>query len=146
MLKSLVAADAVVQPARYRLLDTTREYARAKLAESGAGGETSRRHTRHYLDQLSQSTDLGVLAPELSANIRAALDWAFSEAGDLGIALDLATHACELFLRDGMLTESRRWSERALAALPPELAGSIGRSRFAARSPSLLWSPAATRS
>ena len=124
VLKSLVAVNAVAQPARYRLLDTTREYARARLVETGAEEFVARRHARHYLDQLSRSTNRGALAPELTANIRAALEWAFSDTGDVEIALGLATHACELFLREGMLTESRRWSERALAALPPELAGS----------------------
>jgi predicted ATPase/DNA-binding winged helix-turn-helix (wHTH) protein len=122
VLKSLVAADASAQPARYRLLDTTREYARAKLVESGAAEETSRRHAQHYLDWMTRATS--AVPPEHAPNIRAALGWAFSSSGDPKIALGLATHACELFLRLGMLTESRHWSERGLTALPPEQADS----------------------
>jgi predicted ATPase/DNA-binding winged helix-turn-helix (wHTH) protein len=124
VLKSLVTADVSAQPARYRLLDTTREYARAKLVESGAAGETSRRHARYYLDQRTRSTEHAPVPLEHAANIRAALDWAFSGVGDPEIGLGLATHACEHFMRLGMLTESRHWSEHALRALPPEQAGS----------------------
>jgi predicted ATPase/DNA-binding winged helix-turn-helix (wHTH) protein len=124
VLKSLAAADSSAQPARYRLLDTTREYARAKLVESGAAEEAARRHARYYLDWLTRSTNVAAVPVEHTSNIRAALEWAFSSEGDAEVGLGLATYACELFLRLGMLTESRRWSERALEALPPELAGS----------------------
>jgi len=124
VLKSLVAADTTMEPARYRLLDTTREYANARLVESGAARETSRRHALYYLDRLSRSTGATEFPPEWFSNIRTALDWAFSNAGDSEIGLQLATCACELFVRLGMLTESRHWSERALSALPPDQAGS----------------------
>ncbi|HZF30136.1 MAG TPA: winged helix-turn-helix domain-containing protein [Gammaproteobacteria bacterium] len=118
--KSLVAADTSAESPRYRLLDATRQYARAKLVESGATAETSRRHAQFYLDWLARSAPAVPL--EQVANARAALVWAFSGTGDSKIALALATQACELFQRLGMLTESRYWSERALEVLPPERA------------------------
>jgi predicted ATPase/DNA-binding winged helix-turn-helix (wHTH) protein len=124
VLKSLVAVDTRGQSTRYRLLDTTRAYASAKLRETGAVAEVARRHALYYLDWLTRSTNVAAVAAEHTSNIRAALEWAFSNEGDAETGLGLATYACELFLRLGMLTESRRCSERALQALPPELAGS----------------------
>lgn len=125
VLKSLVAVDTSGQRPRYRLLDVTRAYAGAKLLETGMVGEVRRRHARHYLDWLTRSTDVAVAPVEHTANIRAALEWAFSNEGDPETGLGLATYACELFLRLGMLTESRRWSERGLDSLPPDRAGSL---------------------
>ena len=125
VLKSLVAVNTSGQTPRYRLLDTTRAYASAKLLETGMVGEVSRRHARYYLDWLTRSTNVAAVPVEHTANIRAALEWAFSNEGDAEIGLELATYACELFLRLGMLTESRRWSERGLESLSPERAGSL---------------------
>lgn len=125
VLKSLVAVDTSGQKPRYRLLDTTRAYASSKLLETGRAGEIRRRHARYYLDWLTRSTDVAASPVENTANLRAALEWAFSSEGDAAIGLGLAAHACELFLRLGMLTESRRWSERALQSLPPDRAGSL---------------------
>ncbi len=124
VLKSLVATDTSVQPQRFRLLDTTRAYAKAKLLESGAVDEVQRRHARHYLDLMHRFGDRAAVQPEHVTNIRTALEWAFSDAGDGEIALALATCACDLFLRLGMLKDCRNWSERALAALSPNLVGS----------------------
>ncbi|HEX2492623.1 MAG TPA: winged helix-turn-helix domain-containing protein, partial [Steroidobacter sp.] len=125
VLKSLVAVDTSGQKPRYRLLDTTRAYASVKLRETGMVGEVRRRHARYYLDWLTRSTDVAAAPVEHTANIRAALEWAFSNEGDAEIGLGLATYACELFLRLGMLTESRRWSERGLESLSPERGGSL---------------------
>ena len=125
VLKSLVAVDTRGQSPRYRLLDTTRTYAGAKLRETGMAREVSRRHARHYLDWLTRSTNCAAVPLEHAANIRAALEWALSGGGDPDIGVGLATHACELFLRLGMVAESRRWSERALESLSPERAGSL---------------------
>lgn len=124
VLKSLVTVNISDQPTRYRLLDTTRAYARAKLRETGEVGEVARRHAHHYLDWLTCSPNVAAIAAEHISNVRAALEWAFSNEGDPEIGLAMATYACELFLRLGMLTESRRCSERALQALPPEMVGS----------------------
>lgn len=125
VLKSLIAVNTSGPTPRYRLLDTTRAYATAKLFETGKVGEVARRHARYYLDWLTRSTNVAAVPIEHTSNIRAALEWAFSKEGDAGIGLGLATYACELFLRLGMLTESRRWSERGLESLPPDRAGSL---------------------
>lgn len=125
VLKSLVTVNATKATPRYRLLDTTRAYANAKLHETGLGNEVSRRHAHYYLDWLRRSIGVAAVPVEHSPNIRAALEWAFSDEGDAEIGLGLAIYACELFLRLGMLTESRRWSERGLQSLSVERAGSL---------------------
>ncbi|MDI7862746.1 helix-turn-helix transcriptional regulator [Rhizobiaceae bacterium n13] len=125
VLKSLVAPDPGPQEIRYRLLDTTRAYARAKLPESGVENENRRRHAECYLKRLTHGSPSGgsVVTREQLANIRAALEWAFSPTGDEKTGLQLAAYSAELFLFFGLLAESRRWAERALSVLPPELRG-----------------------
>ena len=46
--KSLVAADVGGAEPRLRLLETTRVYARSKLAESGEVDAIGRRHAEYY--------------------------------------------------------------------------------------------------
>jgi tetratricopeptide (TPR) repeat protein len=50
-------------------------------------------------------------------NVRAALEWSFSDRGDIEIGLALATASARLFLELSLLTECHRWTERALLAL-----------------------------
>ncbi len=47
--KSLVMAEQKDDHSRYRLLETTREYARAKLVEGGCGEAVRRRHRDYFL-------------------------------------------------------------------------------------------------
>src|SRR5271166_3651531 len=51
--KSLVTDDVGDGEPRLRLLDTTRAYAAAKLAESGEVGVLARRHAEYYRDLLA---------------------------------------------------------------------------------------------
>jgi predicted ATPase len=50
-------------------------------------------------------------------NVRAALEWAFSEDGDISVGVKLAAWAAPLFIGLSLLAECGRWSERALADL-----------------------------
>jgi tetratricopeptide (TPR) repeat protein len=49
--------------------------------------------------------------------VRAALQWAFSDDGDVSVGVELATWAAPLFLGLSLLEECDRWCERALAGL-----------------------------
>ena len=90
-VKSLLVADVGGAKPRFRLLDTTRAYAIEKLAESGEGGRIARRHAEYYLTLFARFAsenpleggidDLGEYRRDID-NLRAALDWAFSPAGD----------------------------------------------------------------
>lgn len=52
-------------------------------------------------------------------NVRAALDWCFGAGGDPNTGIALAAAAAPIFLAMSLLTECRRWSERALLAIAP---------------------------
>ncbi|HKM62138.1 MAG TPA: winged helix-turn-helix domain-containing protein [Acidisphaera sp.] len=123
VVKSLAATDLCDGDVRFRLLETTRAYALAKLVESGEAAAIGRRHSVYYRDLMEASLDdpsQGDLAtayrPEID-NIRAALAWAFSPAGDTSIAVDLAAGSAPVWLDMSLLAECRTWSEKALAAL-----------------------------
>src|SRR6185312_9709029 len=109
----------------YRLLDTTRAYAVAKLAQRGEADRVARRHAIFYVkflehDEIIQSLfgehDLSGYASHIG-NVRAALGWALSEHGDAAVGIELATWAAPLFVGLSLLEECRGWCERAQAAL-----------------------------
>jgi predicted ATPase len=50
-------------------------------------------------------------------NVRAALEWALSDHGDVTVGIALAASAAPLFIGLSLLEECRRWCEGALAAL-----------------------------
>jgi len=124
--KSLISADTSAPATRYRLLDTTRAYAFAKLSESGEAGEVKRRHASYFLDLLErvdgnsftplQAKSFAVFADQLG-NVRTALEWCFAERGDGVLGVALAAASAPLFLEMSLLTECHRWTERAVAML-----------------------------
>jgi len=123
--KSLVILDSATAM-RYRLLDTTRTYAWRKLTESGEALKIARRHSEHLLHALEQF-DASVLAPPSPeivnffasnlTNLRAALDWCFSDDGDTGLGAKLTGASACLFIQRGLLTECVTWTGRAIPAL-----------------------------
>ncbi|MCW8309093.1 adenylate/guanylate cyclase domain-containing protein [Acidiphilium sp. PA] len=84
---------------RYRLLESTRDYALAKLAEAGETASLQRAHAQHMVAVFGAAhlrwadTDAVVweknIEPEME-NLRASLAWAFGDDGDDGIAIALA--------------------------------------------------------
>ncbi len=123
--KSLISTTVINESTYYRLLDTTRAYAVAKLAERGEADRVARRHAIFYAkflehDEIIQSLfgehDLSGYAPHIG-NVRAALGWALSDRGDVAVGIELATWAAPLFFGLSLLEECRGWCERALAAL-----------------------------
>jgi predicted ATPase/DNA-binding winged helix-turn-helix (wHTH) protein len=123
--KSLISTAVINQSTYYRLLDTTRAYAVAKLAERDETDRIARRHAIFYAkflehDDIIQSVfdqhDLSGYAPHIG-NVRAALGWALSDHGDVAVGIELATWAAPLFIGLSLLEECRGWCERALAAL-----------------------------
>ena len=125
VVKSLVSTAVINEFTYYRLLDTTRAYAAAKLAERGGADRVARRHAIFYArflehDEIIQSLfdehDLSGYAPHIG-NVRAALGWALSDHGDAAVGIELATWAAPLFIRLALFEECRGWCKRALAAL-----------------------------
>ena len=131
--KSLVVAEAAFGERRYRLLETIRQYARARLAEVGGIDRLTERHfefffnafrgvfrlTRdheqlHWLRRLQIEQD----------NIRGALDWALSSTERSDRAVELVGALYWFWTKRGLYEEGRLWLERALARtgdVPPVL-------------------------
>jgi predicted ATPase/DNA-binding winged helix-turn-helix (wHTH) protein len=126
--KSLVMIDASGATVRYRLLETTRAYAREKLAESGELGQVARCHAEHYRDLFEQAQVEWETRPTVEwladygrgiDDLRAALDWAFSPRGDTSIGVALTVASVPLWLQLSLMEECRRRVERALSSLGP---------------------------
>ncbi|MGM4902781.1 ATP-binding protein [Tardiphaga sp. 866_E4_N2_1] len=124
--KSLVAADVSGLTTHYRLLDTTRSYALAKLNDSGDADEMACRHARFFRGLLEHASRRALASPNEQAmtqcgayisNVRSALKWCFSDTGDTNIGVGLAAAASALFLELSLLTECSDWTERAIAHL-----------------------------
>src|SRR5262249_55767482 len=131
--KSLVIADVGGPEARYRLLETTREYALKKLEEAG---ESSLRgeHARHFVARFTGATEawettpterwLSEYGPDVD-NLRGALSWAFGRGGDVAIGLELAGLSHLIWAELGLTFEHRRWIDDALgrvdATTPPAI-------------------------
>jgi predicted ATPase/DNA-binding winged helix-turn-helix (wHTH) protein len=124
--KSLVTMVAGSTVPRCRLLDTMQVYGLEKLTESGEREWLARRHAEYYRDLFERAEAeleswpaaewLAEYGPKLD-NLRAALDWAFSRAGDAQIGIALTAAAVPLWMRLSLLEECRRRAEQALAAL-----------------------------
>ncbi|MEA2808857.1 MAG: hypothetical protein QOJ17_2998 [Rhodospirillaceae bacterium] len=124
--KSLVVVDAGGTQPRFRLLDTTRAYAIEKLDSSGERERMARRHAEYYLTLLKRAESeaparpaaewLADYAGEID-NLRGALDWAFSRAGDGSLGVALTTAAVPLWLRLSLLEECGSRARQALGAL-----------------------------
>jgi predicted ATPase/DNA-binding winged helix-turn-helix (wHTH) protein len=119
--KSLVAADMSGQDMRYRLLATTRAYAFEKLVEAGEDAAALRCHAHHVRDLAERmaaawSTEglRGSREEVAIDDVRAALEWAYSDNGDpaLGFATTLA--AIPLAARLSLHAEFRAYAIRAL--------------------------------
>ena len=133
MNKSLVWVSDLGGQTFHRLLDTTRSYAGAKLAGSGEAQAVARRHALHFAHLLKsdavrisgfESLDQTRYSPRMG-NIRAALQWSFSDDGDLHIGIELAAHSAPLFLGFSLLGECEHWCERGLAALDDSDRGTV---------------------
>jgi predicted ATPase len=118
--KSLVQADATGDETRYRLLESTRYYAREKL---GPASDIRRCHAAHFAGRLAAATAAWETTPtdrwiELYAadvdNLRGALEWAFAPDGDVALGLDLVSFSHVLWEELGLMLEHRRWVDEAL--------------------------------
>jgi predicted ATPase len=130
--KSLVSVDRAPPFARYRLLDTTRSYARGKLEARGNIDEIARQHALFFCRLLEDSNDEFPNAPgvprrtaieNVLGNVRAALKWCFSSDGDAALGAALVAVSGPYFLELSLLAECRRWSELALASLDASALG-----------------------
>src|SRR5713226_1102118 len=124
--KSLITTRIDETQAQYRLLDTTRAYAREKLEEHAELDVISGRHAIYVAEFLESQRELMLALPRARRtaaysnqlnNIRAALEWSFGPHGDDEIATRLAAASAQVFLELSLLIEFQAWAERAIARL-----------------------------
>jgi predicted ATPase len=108
---------------RFLMLETIREFAVERLAESPLAGDVRRRHARHFLDVARRAAPnlfgaeqghwLGVLSGEHD-NFRRALSWA-EESGEVELALLLAASLWRFWQMRGHLLEAAQRFKDVLA-------------------------------
>jgi predicted ATPase/DNA-binding winged helix-turn-helix (wHTH) protein len=118
--KSLVMRDQA--SLTYRLLETTRAYAREKLSAAGELEVVARRHAEQLRDLFDQAmldweslpTTQWLAAYQMYLDeLRAALDWAFSD-GEESDAIRLTVAAVPLWFQLSLIDECRARVEEAL--------------------------------
>ena len=132
--KSLVTRDAA--SGAYRLLETTRAYAREKLSAAGELEALARRHFEQCVALFEQAARdwesapatqwLAAYQPYLD-DLRAALEWAFSAEGQESDAIRLTVDAVPLWFHLSLIDECRARVEQALERLPA--AGQVSEER-----------------
>jgi predicted ATPase/DNA-binding winged helix-turn-helix (wHTH) protein len=128
--KSLVIPDGPVSMGRWRLLETIRAYALEKLAESGEAELAARRHAEFFRNFFAPAATASRLQPSIENidrhvqeldNVRAALDWSFSAAGDPTIGIVLTAAYTPVWIHFELMAEYRERAERALELLGPDV-------------------------
>ena len=110
--KSLVIAEGEGEP-RYRLLEPTRAFALEQLAAAGESDAMLRRHAEALCDFLAAEDQARWTAPYAArlrqlaelGNLRAAVDWAMSPAGDPGLAIRLLGHGWFVWIGNNVPAE-----------------------------------------
>jgi predicted ATPase/DNA-binding CsgD family transcriptional regulator len=117
--------DAYGTRARYRMLETVRQYGRTLLAECGEENEARARHLAHYRDIARRyaSDHFGPRQLEWNqnllsehSNLRTALEFGLTQPGEAAAAMDLATSLWDFWYSGGYAGEGHHWLSRALTA------------------------------
>lgn len=125
--KSLVVVETPHREARYRLLETVRQFGLERLREAGEEEEARRRHARFFVEEAA-ARERGAFC---GGSDPAYLQWFDAEMGELRAAAEWLAHepsgddALRLavplewfwFIR-GRFPEGRRWLETALRSSP----------------------------
>jgi predicted ATPase/class 3 adenylate cyclase len=131
--KSMVVADDVAGPARYRTLEMLRDYGASRLAERGETQSVLRRHALYYLAVAERAgprllgADSDASLAEINGeydNLRGALIW--SEDNPDGDSLTRVAFAlAPYWYQKGLWREGLTWLRAALATTTDETASTI---------------------
>ena len=126
--KSVVVCDEAGAQARYRLLETVREYGVARLAAAGQDPELLRRRHRDWYLGLVQRFDREWFGRDqigwaeriraALANVRVALEWCLHTPGEIEAGQEVAAALRYYWTGCGGLSEGRLWLGRVLATEP----------------------------
>jgi predicted ATPase/DNA-binding winged helix-turn-helix (wHTH) protein len=132
--KSWVALDKSGAAARWTLLETVRAYALEKLVEHAEADIAAAHHASYFRDLFApqaqgarssfSNESLARHVREID-NVRAALDWSFSPAGDEAIGVDLTAAYSPVWRHLSLMIECRERCERALLGLEPHLTANM---------------------
>jgi predicted ATPase/DNA-binding SARP family transcriptional activator len=121
--KSLVVVDTSPSQERYRVLESTRQYALGKLTSSGEHERLALRHASYYgglaqeaaksFGAIPLSEWLTQLGAELE-NFRAAMDWTLAKGRDMALGGTVAGSLEMFWWHGGAEAEGLRWIETAL--------------------------------
>jgi DNA-binding CsgD family transcriptional regulator len=109
--------------ARYRMLESIRQYGVAKLAAAGEEDVARARHLAHYrhLAQRYRAECFGRHQLDWirrmlreHANLRTAIEYGLTGAGHVRDAMDIASNLWNFWFSGGFLREGHRWLTRAL--------------------------------
>ncbi|HEX7981375.1 MAG TPA: BTAD domain-containing putative transcriptional regulator, partial [Gemmatimonadaceae bacterium] len=122
--KSLVLVDTSAGEARYRLLETVRQYAHERLVANGEEAIVRQRHAEYFLELaedayprlIGGAQDLALLARlELEdGNLRAAAEWCEEDDARAGHAMRFGSALYWLWYVRGHFSEGRQRLEHAL--------------------------------
>ncbi|MFF1949686.1 ATP-binding protein, partial [Kitasatospora herbaricolor] len=122
--KSIITREEVHGRARYRMLETIRQYGREQLRSTGEEPELRRSHRDHYLHLAERVQERwfgpGQVALFAStrtehANLRAAMEYSLTEPGQAPAGLHMASSLWIYWIVCGLPREGTVWLERALA-------------------------------
>jgi predicted ATPase/class 3 adenylate cyclase len=122
--KSLVLREERGSEARYRMLETIRQYGREKLLDSGESSLFRARHRDRFLT-LAETAGPGLESPDTGKwldilegdldNLRAAIEWSLSEEGGAEKAQRMAASLRLFWQLRGRSLEGHRWLEQAIS-------------------------------
>ena len=128
LLRRLVATSWLIKergttPTRYRMLETSRQYAVERLIASSEAERFRYRHDEWFLELAENAAGFLLGGPEQANwfdrveleldNLRTALAWSLGE-GDATVALRISTALTRFWDVRGHWTEALRWLEQAL--------------------------------
>jgi predicted ATPase/class 3 adenylate cyclase len=131
--KSILMLDDSGETARYRMLETLRDYGREKLEQAGDGAATAVRHCEHFF-ALAKQANRALAGPEAAAwvrrsedeldNLRAGMALALTGAVDPFVAVKYAVAMQGFWILRGYASEGRAYV-RSTLALPAIQASDI---------------------
>ncbi|PBC52044.1 protein kinase [Rhodococcus sp. ACS1] len=122
--KSILIREESDTGVRFRMLETLRDYGRERLQDAGEHQAMRSRH-RDWYRQMALDAESEWISPRQldwiarlnleQPNLREALEFSLSVSDGSSAGLDIAAALFPFWFSHGLLTEGRRWLERALA-------------------------------
>ncbi|MGH8796957.1 MAG: hypothetical protein ACREXI_07870, partial [Caldimonas sp.] len=122
--KSLISLDERDAGARYRMLETIRDYAREKLEQRGSAAAAAVSHCEHYF-KMAKEANVGLKGPDHAVwierveteldNLRSAMSLALAGGVDAFIIVKFAVALQGFWILRGYCSEGRRLVKAALA-------------------------------